>query len=67
MGCVHTNVTREGPNGKGSKDLMLKSKPMSLKGERNQRGDRKTYRTIRRIFLKSLIVLLMMSHAMLGK
>jgi hypothetical protein len=67
MGCVDINTTREGPNGKGSKDLTPKSKPMSLGKEKNQRGNRKTYRTIRRNNLKKLIVLLMMRHAMLGK
>jgi hypothetical protein len=31
----------EGPNGRCSKDLMLKSKPRPLGVERDQRGDRK--------------------------
>ncbi len=36
-----TNVNMEGPNGRCSKDLMLKSKPTPLGVEKDQKGDRK--------------------------
>jgi len=42
MGCTHTNATKEGSNGRHSKDLTPKSKPKLLGGVRSQHGDKGT-------------------------
>jgi len=42
MGCTHTNATKEGPNGRHSKDLTPKSKPKLLGARKSQWGNKGT-------------------------
>jgi len=66
-GCVSTNTAEESPNGRHSKYLMPKSKPVPLRGKGGQRENIKTWRTTWRENLISHKMLLMSNNATLGK
>jgi hypothetical protein len=66
IGCIYTNMTREGPNGRHSKDLTLKSTPKLL-GRKGVKGKIKEPRNSYGKNLKSVTVPLMTNHDTMEK
>jgi hypothetical protein len=61
------NAAKENPNGRRSKDLTSKSNPMPLRGKGAKEETKKPREPPRGEYLISLKILLMPSHAMMGK
>jgi hypothetical protein len=64
--CIYTNTIREGPNGRHSKNLTLKSKPKLL-GQKGAKGEIKEIKNHMGKNLKSPIVLLMTNYDTMEK